>query len=109
MNHFDPNDVAQNKAMGILAYLGFLFLVPLLAAKNSPYARFHTNQGLVLFLVDIALGVVSIVLGLIPIVGMIFGLIVYAAIIVLMVIGILNACSGEPKKLPIIGGITILQ
>lgn len=109
MNYFDANDVAQNKAMGILAYLGFLFLVPLLAAKNSPYARFHANQGLVLFLVDIALGVVSVVFGLIPIVGMIVSLIIYIGIIALMVIGILNACSGEPKKLPIIGGITLIQ
>ena len=40
---FDSNDVAQNKVMGILAYIGFLFLVPLLAAKDSKYARFHAN------------------------------------------------------------------
>ena len=29
--------------------------------------------------------------------------------VVFLVIGIMNACSGEPKKLPIIGGITILK
>lgn len=47
-------DAQQNKAMGILAYLSWLVLVPLLAAKNSPFARFHANQGLALAIVEIA-------------------------------------------------------
>ena len=42
----DPNDVQSNKVMAILAYFGILFLIPLLAAKESAYARYHTNQGL---------------------------------------------------------------
>jgi hypothetical protein len=41
----DPQDAQDNKIMAILAYLGLLFLVPFLAAKESPFARFHTNQG----------------------------------------------------------------
>lgn len=49
---FDPQDVADNKVMAVLAYIGFLFLIPLLAAPQSKFARFHTNQGLVLFIVD---------------------------------------------------------
>ena len=35
----DPNDVQSNKVMAILAYFGILFLIPLLAAKESAYAR----------------------------------------------------------------------
>ena len=38
-NYMDPNDVQQNKVMAVLAYIGILFLVPLLAAPNSQYAR----------------------------------------------------------------------
>lgn len=40
-------DAQENKGMAVLAYL--IFLIPLLAAKESKFARYHTNQGLVLF------------------------------------------------------------
>ncbi len=46
----DPNDIAQNKAMAVLSYLGILFLIPILSAPNSPYARFHSNQGIILYI-----------------------------------------------------------
>ena len=55
---FDPNDVSSNRAMGILAYIGVLVLVPLFAAKDSPFARFHCNQGIVLAITEVVLGVV---------------------------------------------------
>ena len=46
---FDAADIAKNKVLSLFAYIGILFLIPLLAAPNSKFARFHTNQGLVLF------------------------------------------------------------
>ena len=104
-------DVEKNKVMGILAYLGILFLVPLLAAKDSPFARYHTNQGLVLFLAAIAgwlaLVIVDMVLAFIPILGWLliillnFGLMI--GILVLVVMGIINAANGVCKPLPVIG------
>ena len=56
---FNSEDVQSNKVMGILAYFGILFLIPLLAAKDSQYARFHTNQGIVLFIFSVALNIIS--------------------------------------------------
>lgn len=104
-------DVEKNKVMGILAYLGILWLVPLLAAKDSPFAKYHCNQGLVLFLASIAGWIVNIILGMvlvfIPVLGWIlmfllhFGLII--AILVLAVMGIINAANGVCKPLPLIG------
>ena len=44
---FDQKDIEQNKVMALLSYLGILVLVPLLGAKGSKYARFHTSQGTV--------------------------------------------------------------
>ena len=38
---YDSRDVEDNKVMAILAYIWILFLVPLLAAKNSRFARYH--------------------------------------------------------------------
>ena len=116
VNRFDANDVAQNKIMGVLAYIGILFLVPFLAAPNSPYSRFHANQGLVLFVAEfvygIIFGILSFILAIIPIIGWIAILLlalVNIVFLVFMILGIINACSGEIKPLPIIGSITIIK
>ena len=101
----------KNKVFAILAYIGILFVVPLLAARESKFAMYHTNQGLVLFLVavisGIALTIISVILHFIPVLGwMVSGLAstaLWVGIIVLMVLGILTAAKGECKPLPVIG------
>ncbi|MCM1488464.1 MAG: hypothetical protein NC203_08865 [Firmicutes bacterium] len=106
----DPNDIQQNKGMAVLAYFGFLFLVPLLAAPNSPYARFHVNQGLVLFILDVIIGVVgSILSAVVPIVGTIIASVLSLVIVVFVIMGIVNAATGKANELPIIGGIRIIK
>lgn len=105
----NPNDIQQNKVMAVLAYIGILFLVPLLAAPNSPYARFHTNQGLVLFLTDIAIGIVSTIFAFIPFVGWMISGLLGIAVFVFMILGIVNAASGVAKELPLIGKLRIIK
>ena len=108
----DSND----KVYGVLAYIGILFLVPLLAGK-SEFSRYHANQGLVLFIADIVLGIVigisAGVLSLLGIVGVVLGGILSGVlglcIFILMIMGIVHAANGEMKPLPIIGGITIIK
>lgn len=100
---FDPNDIEKNKAMGILAYI--IFFIPLLAAKDSPYARFHANQGLILFLGY----VICSILWLIPILGWIAAPIGYLAVTVFSVMGLINAIGGKAKNLPIIGKMKIFK
>lgn len=117
------SDAEQNKLMGILAYLGFLCLVPLFAAKDSKFARFHANQGLILFIAEAAYGIVVAILsgilwslvwsnwGLYGIVSAITGVlgILWVVFGVLAIIGITNAAAGKEKPLPIIGKITLLK
>lgn len=107
----DAADVEKNKVMGILAYLGILWLVPLLAAKDSPFARYHCNQGLVLFLGAIAAWIATIVLDLvlvfIPFLGWFLMVVLHIGLILgvlaLAIIGIINAANGACKPLPLIG------
>lgn len=107
---YTKEDIDKNKVMGVLAYLGLLVLVPLLAAKDSKFARFHSNQGLVLLIAEVICSVLSGILSLIP-----FWLIrlpiylVQIALFVLAIIGIVNAAGGKAKELPVIGKITILK
>lgn len=109
---YDPADIEQNKVFAILAYLGILVLVPILGAKESKFARFHANQGLVLLIAAIAIGIVIGILQFIPVLGIIFsiiGWVVNIALLVLCIIGIVNACNGKAKELPLIGSIKILK
>lgn len=113
---FAADDIARNKAMGILAYFGPLVLIPIFVAKNSRFARYHSNQGLVLLLAEIAYsiayGILSRVIlaiswrlySLVNIIGLIS-----LVFLVLAVIGILNAANGRAKELPAIGRIILLK
>lgn len=109
-------DVKENKVFAILAYFGVLVLVPIFAAKESVYARFHANQGLILFIATLAMNVLG---SIISVAGVLFGLlsgllglVVGAADIFLLVVaimGIVNAAKGEMKELPLIGHFKLLK
>jgi uncharacterized membrane protein len=113
----DAEDAEKNKIFGILAYLGILCIVPILAAKDSPFAKYHANQGLVLFIVwivlAVALNIMDLVLVTILPAGM--GFIVsilslaYLGILVLVILGVINAAAGKCVPLPVIGGIKLLK
>lgn len=99
------NDVQENKIYGILAYIGILFIVPLLAAPKSPFAKFHANQGCILFIASVALSLVA----WIPILGWIVGFAGWVFLLVLAIMGIVNAANGEMKKLPLLGDFEIIK
>ena len=105
----DPADVDKNKIFAVLAYLGILFLVPLLAAKESPFARYHTNQGVVLFIGAIICGVGGMILSFVPFVGCLVMPSVMIAILVFVVLGVINAAKGECKPLPLIGQYKLIK
>ncbi len=102
-SEYDAQDIEKNKVMALLAYI--IFLIPLLAAKDSKFARFHANQGLVLFLG----GIIASVVAVIPVIGWIVAPIAGLVITVLAIIGILNALNGRAKELPVIGKFKILK
>ena len=105
-DQFSQEDIVQNKLMAILAYLNLLVLIPIFAAKNSPFARFHCNQGLILLILTIAVNILDRVLFIVPnFVWTILDLLILA----LAILGIYNAFSGKAKELPIVGGIKLLQ
>lgn len=110
---FDAEDIKKNKIMGIFAYISWLVIIPLFAAKDSKWARFHANNGLILAITEIGLWILFGLLGIIPYVGFIFWIIGWLCSLVpiaLSVFGIINAVQGKAKELPVIGGkIKILK
>ncbi|EZH66357.1 hypothetical protein DH09_10515 [Bacillaceae bacterium JMAK1] len=97
-------DAEENMGLGIVAYI--LFFIPLLAGKDSPFARYHANQGLLLLI----LGIIVAILGSIPIIGtFIIGPIGSLFVLALFILGIVNAVQKKRKPLPVIGGIQIIK
>ena len=113
---FDQADITNNKAMGILAYLGPLVFIPMFAAKGSKFARFHANQGLTLFIACGAWSIVYSILNWIILaiswrlyfISSIIGL-CSLVFLVLAVLGIVNAANGRAKELPVIGKFKFLK
>ncbi|EKD46486.1 MAG: hypothetical protein ACD_67C00219G0001 [uncultured bacterium] len=111
-------DVEQYKAMAIVGYiLPVLFFIPLLSeAKNSPFAKFHANQQLNLLLfwlvggiaVMISSFILAITIILIPL-AVLLWFAFKISIVVLIILGIINAGKGEMKKLPIIGEFELIK
>jgi uncharacterized membrane protein len=104
---YEQEDIDNNKIWAILAYI--LFFIPLLTARQSPFAMYHANQGLMLFIVAIASIVFNSIISAIPIIGWIISIFVSIAVFIFWIIGIINAASGKAKPLPIIGGVTLLK
>jgi uncharacterized membrane protein len=104
-NNTINKDIEDNKVIAALAYI--IFFLPLIVAKDSEFGKFHANQGLILLLLGFA---VSIVGTIIPFIGwFIIAPIGGLVVLVLGILGIVNALNGVEKELPIIGSIKLLK
>ncbi|MDH4358791.1 MAG: hypothetical protein OEV37_02500 [Candidatus Berkelbacteria bacterium] len=95
-----PSGGGKNVGMAVLCYLGILVLIPLLTdAKNDPFVKFHIKQGIVLLIFDI---IISVIIA-IPVIGWVVGTIGWILVLILFIMGIVNAVGGQEKELPVIG------
>jgi hypothetical protein len=118
-------DVEKHKGMAILGYI--FFMIPLIAAPNSKFARFHANQGLLLFILLMVIVFAVIILSLLLLLsnrflaeigilkfffGCGFNLLQIAMLVTwvgLTIYGIINAANGIKKELPGIGHWTLIK
>lgn len=100
----DPDDVKNNKLFAILAYIGILCLVPLLAKKDSPFAQFHAKQGVLIFGAWVAIFLLGKVFRILsPAFDALLMSIGFLAALVFSIIGILHVVNGNMERLPFIG------
>lgn len=87
---------------GLLCYvLGWITgLVFLLLEKENQFVRFHALQSTVTFL---GLFIISLVLGLIPILGLLAAVLIPFISIVVWILLMVKAYQGEKYKLPLVG------
>ena len=128
--HDDAADAKENMAMGMLSYLGILWLVPLVSSKHkeSPFTRHHLNQGLVITVLWACAAIAAVLLGLIRVQRprLVWGVpigyymvtpwwvsltssLLFLGVAALAIIGLISAISSKSTELPIIGKIKFFK
>ena len=96
------SQIHDNTLMGILSYIGPLVFIPFVTSKNDPFVKFHINQGLVVFSIEIALFIITLVM---PFLYMIAQLVNLGAL-VLSILGIINVVQKKETPLPVVGSFS---
>lgn len=92
---FSKEVVLEGKIYALLAYLSILCIIPLILKKNNPFVLAHGKQGLVLFVAQVAVWILSIVFPIIlgPLMFVLMGL---------SFLGLIAALKGEFVRIPIV-------
>ena len=93
----------KHTLMAVLSYLGPLVIVSYLVEHKNPFVKYHIKQGLVLFIIEVALWILSTYFWVLFYQFWMIWQIVNFAIVVLAILGIINAMQGKEKELPLVG------
>jgi len=114
VNKTESKGLTSDETMtAILSYLGILVLIPLFAIdakKRNDFIKYHLQQGLNLFILEIIIWVIGFILTLITL-G-IFGYIMYLiwlAVVILSIIAIIKAMNKEKWEFPLLGKIKMVK
>lgn len=109
-NEYTKEEIEKNKVVCGLAYIPILFWLPLVAGtKGSKYCKFHSNNGLLILILDVIISIVGGILGLIPIVGLLTSSVLGLIVVAYIVFGMVFTFQGKVRELPFIGGIKIIS
>lgn len=92
----NPDD---EKIIAAIGYFWLLFLLPLLLKKDSQYCQFHAKQGLVLFIFSL----IIMIIGVIPVLGWLIAFLGWIIVVILALLGFVNALQGRKWELPYLG------
>ena len=114
-NMYDMKDIEENKVFAFFSYLGFLFIIPLIARPDSRFCKFHVNQGIILCITEAIVGALCAALELAMVTASLVTIIELMTTALdiltacLAIYGIVNALTGKAKELPVIGKFRILK
>lgn len=87
----------------LLTVIGFV--IAIVAKKEDKYVMHYAKQSLVLFIGWVALWVIGMILGFIPVLGGVIHIILSIALLILWIIGLVYSLSGEMKDIPVVGDL----
>lgn len=109
---FETEDIKTNRTYAALAYFSWLCLIPIFAAPNSKFAKFHANQGLNLAILETASWIIFGILGIMPVIGIVFRLLnglISLVCVCIQLIGMYHAISDKAMEYLLIGSIKLLK
>ncbi|MDD3345014.1 MAG: hypothetical protein PHO34_01055 [Candidatus Omnitrophica bacterium] len=98
----DENMIREGKFFAVISYVSFLCIITLVLKKDNPFALYHAKQGLVLFVMEVA----AFILSIIPLLGLLIGVFGYAVFFLASIWGIMQAALGQYCRIPLISGIS---
>lgn len=102
----------EDKTVAIIAYItliGFIVAIVMHGSNKTKLGAYHLRQALGLVIFAIGSSIALMILGMIPFVGFIILIaspLIWIGILVLVILGIINASGGLEKPLPVIGGMS---
>lgn len=103
---FDPQEIQSYKVVAVLSYIiPILFFLPVVMNPNSTYCKHNSNQSLCWFITCVILGILTAIIGLIPVLGWIINILVDVAILVIAILYAAFAFQGNAVKVPVLGDI----
>jgi|GEM_PF-65683 len=104
---YEAQDISENKVYAMLPYLFSIVgvIVALLAAKESPFVKFHIHESLK---IAVCTALCAIIM-LIPFVGTIVGGICMIILLVCSIIQFVRICQGKAKEAPIVSNFGFLN
>jgi len=98
----DEQQVREGKFFAIISYVSFLCIITLILKKDNKFALYHAKQGLVLFVMEVA----AFILSIIPFLGWLIGIFGYALFLLTSLWGIMQAALGVNSRIPIVTDIS---
>lgn len=102
---YSPTDISKTKGVAAIGYIPFLFFLPLIAEKGSPFGRFHANQGLLVTLAWVLAWLISSI----TFIGALASWLLRIVLVVVVIMFIINTASGSAKRLPFVGNIELIK
>jgi len=101
-----PAASTEDRTVAILSYItliGFIVAIVMHSSKKTALGSFHLRQALGLLVTGLAFGFCVIILAFIPILGWLVILLGWLSLLVLVVMGLIGAASGQQKPVPVLG------
>ncbi len=92
---FEPKDIEEHKAIACLSYIGILFLIPLLAKKDSKFCQEHAKQGMVMC--------IAWIVGSFVFWFPLFGQLLMLAFAIVTIYAFVKCIQGEFWEVPLLG------
>jgi uncharacterized membrane protein len=98
----------QPNVAGLLCYLvGFITgIIFFLIEKENKFVRFHAMQSIITFGGLFVLGIVA---GIVPVIGLMVGSLIWIVDVILWILLMIKAYQGEQFKLPFVGELAEKQ